>query len=211
MILPPTAILTLWVISKVHMARLHRVTMPTPSELGKRQLFAFKINRAAIASKLQANYYAYMFAIVFLRFPSTVKAVFEMLRPCRTISEDLGYLHINYGVDCSTATYTTFYALGWLFFLLYPVGIPLYLWTTIRQNLSSVQNNPHFVGIAHLRPIFQFYKPECCYFELYFWLEKVCHPCHCHATTQSFILESPRIVVALFVRGRLIGSYLSIG
>jgi hypothetical protein len=184
MMLPPIAIFMLWVISKVHMARLRRVTMPTPSGLGSKQLFAFKMNRTVIAAKLQANYYAYMFAIVFLRFPATVKAVFELLKPCRTVREDLGYLNANYHVDCTSDTYTVFYLLAWLFFPLYPVGIPLYLWTTLLRNLSSVHNNPHYVGIAHLRPIFQFYKPACCYFEIYFWLEKVCRAPHNHYNGQ---------------------------
>ena len=38
---------------------------------------------------------------------------------------------------------------------------------------AACPGNPNYIEIAHFKPIFQFYKPECFRFEIYFWMEKV--------------------------------------
>ena len=42
-----------------------------------------------------------------------------------------------------------------------------------RRNRVTIKQAPDFVGIAHYKPLFQFYKQDCFMFEIYFMLEKV--------------------------------------
>ena len=43
-----------------------------------------------------------------------------------------------------------------------------------RQHREVIRSgNANFVGIAHLRPLFMFFKPGCYLFEVYFMVEKL--------------------------------------
>jgi hypothetical protein len=42
-----------------------------------------------------------------------------------------------------------------VFFVLYPLGIPLFLGSKLWRNRETVHNAPDYVGIAHYKPLSQ--------------------------------------------------------
>jgi hypothetical protein len=110
---------------------------------------------------------------------------------------------MNYKDTCYTGTHMIFSGLGIFFLIAYTFGIPAFLLfklssfktTILGQPASSdykpavgrkgepgykpqvgtvaCPGNPNYIEIEHYKPLFQFYKPECFKFEMYFWMEKV--------------------------------------
>jgi len=164
---------------------------------------SFKVCRAVVASKIQAPYYALMCFVVFIRYPATSRIIFDMFRCRPVSADDPSLLEMNYKETCYTGTHLIFSTLGVCFLCAYTFGIPAFLLfklnsfkTTIigrpassdykpavgrkgepgykaQVGTEACPGNPNYIEIAHFKPIFQFYKPECFRFEMYFWMEKV--------------------------------------
>jgi hypothetical protein len=58
--------------------------------------------------------------------------------------------------------------------LLWSLGVPAYFgWWLYTHHKIIQARNADFAGIAPLRPLFMFFKPDCYMFEIYFMLEKL--------------------------------------
>ena len=81
-----------------------------------------------VVANIDSSYAALIFAIIYLLYPSTSKAVFDMFR-CRAVDPVAGLwlLESDYREQCWTGTHIPFAAVGVFFFLLYPLGVPLVL------------------------------------------------------------------------------------
>jgi hypothetical protein len=79
----------------------------------------------------------------------------------------------DYNIECHTGLHLPFTVLGAFCMLLYPIGVPLWFGVFLFRNRKQIRAAPDFIEIAHYRPLFQFYKPDCWLFEVYFMLEKV--------------------------------------
>jgi hypothetical protein len=70
--------------------------------------------------------------------------------------------------------YRTLVIVGILLALVWSIGVPLCFAVTLYRHRSTIQaGNHHFVGVAHLRPLFMFFKPKCYMYEIYFMIEKL--------------------------------------
>eukprot|EP01043_Picozoa_sp_COSAG02_P046779 COSAG02_NODE_4411_length_5386_cov_8.551352_1_plen_1421_part_00 len=112
-------------------------------------------------------------------------------------------LEVNYRETCYTGTHIVFSVLGILFLCAYTFGIPVFLLFKLSSFKTTIQGQPassdykpavgrkdqpgytpqvgtaacpgnqNYIEIAAYKPLFQFYRPECFKFEIYFWMEKV--------------------------------------
>jgi len=122
---------------------------------------------------------------------------------CRPVGDDVKLLEANYTQQCFQPEHNVFYAIGWFFLCTYTLGIPcfiLYKLTSFQTTIlgkpasknfqpavgrkgkkgyrpqvghPATPGNPNYIEIAPFKPLFQFFKPECYRFEVYFWMEKV--------------------------------------
>jgi hypothetical protein len=119
-----------------------------------------------------------MYALVYLMHPGTSCKVFEIFR-CRVVGDpreptvELWLLEADYSVECYTGVHLVFSVLGGICVLLYPIGVPLWFGTYLFRNRKQIRAAPDYNEVAHYKPLFQFYKPDCWLFEVYFMLEKV--------------------------------------
>jgi hypothetical protein len=183
----------------------------------------FKLHRAVVVANTGSSYSALIFAAIYLLYPSTSKAVFDIFI-CRQVAPQMSLLESDYGVQCWDETHWPFALVGAFFALVYPlgaplprtvqlstaflrvrillcliiawrmvwsnkrgytiggnlpwgappsVGVPLYLGTFLWRNSDTVKKAPDYIGIAHYKPLFQFYKQDCFMFEIFFMCEKV--------------------------------------
>ena len=157
---------------RLHLQRIRTKRMPIPADLSPSVTYKMKLNRSIVTGNLVSSYSSLLFAIVYLLYPSTSKAVFVMFR-CRLVAPALSLLDDDYSIQCWTGAHLCFCFIGAFCLALYPVGIPLYLGRTMWARQDQIQANPKYIDIAHYRPLFQFYKADCFMFEIYFMLEKV--------------------------------------
>ena len=146
-----------------------------------------KLKASVKISVLRNRCSSIYFMIVYLLYPGTAAAAFQMLH-CRRLEggyspakqassqiwlleADLDSACINFGdVD---STYRVFFWLGLLAICIYPIGVPMYLLYALRDNRETIQKNPDYISIGGLKPMFIFYKPDCYLWEVYFMLQKV--------------------------------------
>jgi hypothetical protein len=53
------------------------------------------------------------------------------------------------------------------------MGVPRWFGVFLFRNCKQIRTAPDYIEIVHYKPLFQFYKPNCWLFEMYFMLEKV--------------------------------------
>ena len=99
---------------------------------------------------------------------------------CRKISDDgTRMLMADYTITCMTSTgldstYIVYLAFGLVLIFGWAFGVPAYLARKLYTHRDTIQaGNFMFAGIAPLRPLFIFFKPESYMFEIYFMIEKL--------------------------------------
>jgi hypothetical protein len=172
MLMPVILVMVAKFACRLHLQRIRTKRMPIPADLSPSVTYKMKLNRSIVTGNLVSSYSSLLFAIVYLLYPSTSKAVFVMFR-CRLVAPALSLLDDDYSIQCWTGAHLCFCFIGAFCLALYPVGIPLYLGRTMWARQDQIQANPKYIDIAHYRPLFQFYKADCFMFEIYFMLEKV--------------------------------------
>ena len=119
------------------------------------------------------------------------------------VPSSVSLLEAAYEEECFEGDHKLFFALGVFFLFAYTLSIPAWLLyrlnsykdTIIGQPASSdfrpafgvegergyraqvgtaaIPGNPNYIEIAPFKPLFQFNKPNCYMFEIFFWIEKV--------------------------------------
>ena len=173
MMTPALLIAGITLVGRLHIRRIRSQLPVTPELLAQPAKSAvFKIRRGVIIASLQKTYATASFAIIYLLYPGTSKVVFEIFR-CRAVGDGLDLLEADYTIICWTGAHLFWSIVGGFCMLIYPIGIPLYLGRVLWINRECIRNAPGYISIAHYRPLFQFYQPDCFMFEIYFMLEKV--------------------------------------
>jgi hypothetical protein len=137
-----------------------------------------KLKRALAVGQIKSHLHSLIFFIVYLLYPSSSKAVFDMLR-CRELDNGEQVLKADYAQQCNLpggekpGDYQFFFMLAIFLVFCIPFGIPLYFGYFLHKNRESVMANPKYVALVGLRPLFQFYKKDCYMWEVYFMLQKV--------------------------------------
>jgi hypothetical protein len=149
-----------------------------------------RLRRTVRVALLRVKYYELMFFVVYLLYPGCSAMSFSIFR-CRglggsTLEEQTARLDADYSILCAgvdapsqhpaqmTPTgYTAMKALGWLFIGAFPIGIPTVLGFQLYRQRDVIRNNPDYVSLAHLKPLFVFYKPDAYLWEIWFMAEKV--------------------------------------
>ena len=104
--------------------------------------------------------------------------IFDMLR-CRAVDESGSLLQVDQRVRCFEGDHAALVPVALLFLLFYTIGIPAFLFYKLTSFKSTIlgtpetPGNPDYVELAPIKPLFQFFKPSCYRFEVYFWVEKV--------------------------------------
>ena len=78
-----------------------------------------------------------LFLIVFLLYPSFTNKIFEGFS-CRSIGEDEAFLFMDYTLDCNSGTYTVLYMVLLLLMLLWPIGVPAFLFWQMYKEESLI-------------------------------------------------------------------------
>ena len=115
---------------------------------------------------------AWGFAVVYLLYPSTSAAIMDTFYCRRLSAGHLRVLMADYSVVCfnDDGTPTAEWAIGagvaGCLFLVWSVGVPASFAWRLHRNREVIRNgNPGFAGIASLRPLYMFFKPDCYMFE----------------------------------------------
>jgi hypothetical protein len=110
-----------------------------------------KLKASVEIGVLRSRYSGICFMFVYLLYPGTAAAAFQMLYCKRTEGGSLDsqtmLLEADLALQCrefgeTNATYLLFFRLGLLAILIFPVGIPVYLWYTLYHNAETIQTNP---------------------------------------------------------------------
>ena len=92
---------------------------------------------------------------------------------CRRVAPDESLLEADLSITCFEGYHLLFSFVALVFFVVYIVGIPALLYRHMLFYKSSIKNAPDYILLKPVKSIYQFYKPDCYQFEMYFWLEKV--------------------------------------
>ena len=100
---------------------------------------------------------------------------------CRKLSADgMRVLMSDYRIVCTdhgggiTSQYLPYLIIGICLTLVWNIGIPVFFTLQLRRHrVTIVSGNMSYAGIAPLRPLFMFFKPDCYMFEIWFMLEKL--------------------------------------
>ena len=120
-----------------------------------------------------------------------------------SVPNTINLLEAAYDEQCFQGDHWVFLAIGIFFLVAYTIGIPawlLYKLTLFKDTIvgkppssgyrpaigkpgdpwyrpevgdKGSPGNPNYIEIAPFKPLFQFLKPQCYRFEVYFWIEKV--------------------------------------
>jgi hypothetical protein len=156
--------------------KLVHTRMPIKPHMKK--TWRLKIARALVRSELIHQSTGWSFAMVYLLFPSTAAIIMQSFY-CRKIGENVRVLIADYTIFCTgpdgelTDEYMPLLAFGLFATLVWSIGVPTFFgFKLYRNRMTILAGNMNYAGIAYLRPLFQFFKPNCYMFEVFFMLEK---------------------------------------
>jgi hypothetical protein len=175
-----TPLMISFVIFCVHRFRVWKlVNRQMPIKPGMRKSWRAKVARALVRSQLIHTSCGWVFAMVYLLYPSTSSIIFETFY-CRKLSENTRVLMADYSVLCIdkdgnfTQEYTRYFIFSCVTVVLWSFGVPAFYAHQLYKHRRTIkEGNMKFVGIAYLRPLFQFFKPNCYLFEVWLTLEKL--------------------------------------
>ena len=93
---------------------------------------------------------------------------------CRELDSKAEYLYADMGQVCRTPGgdwnnyYYTFRIAAIAFAVLIPVGIPLTLGMMMYKQRERISQNPNYVTLVSIKPLFQYFRPGCYMWEIYF-------------------------------------------
>jgi Leucine-rich repeat (LRR) protein len=123
-----------------------------------------------LKNREDANYRSYF--VIFLLYPLLSHTVFHMFACQRLYDGELWHID-DFSVDCTSAEYTTFYAIAWVFVFLYPIGIPVGLFVMLWRDKQRTASKASATPLPSLDFARKDYKKEYYYFECVLLLEKL--------------------------------------
>ena len=128
--------------------------------------------------QIKSSASSWAFMSVYLLYPASCSAVFGMFK-CTAMDGDTAYLVADTRQACRTLngeldeTYALYSSLAYICVVVYALGIPFVLGLMMYLQREVIKQNPDYVTLAAFKPLFQFYKPECYMWEIYFMLQKM--------------------------------------
>ena len=177
---PFVAIVLMFVIERVRGWMVYKsdqsLAADGTTELGWR----VKVKKAVLRSHVSCEMGGWIFAIVYLLYPSTSAMVFQTFF-CRRLNDEgmmvltADYSLLCYNVDGSmhddyqgNLIFAIFGVLFW------SMGVPIYFgWRLYRNRAAISKCNFDYYDIAPFRPLCMFMKPNCYMFEIFFMFEKL--------------------------------------
>ena len=155
-----------------------RASTPSPT----RQVTRWRsVSEIVLLEKLKTTksttFYGSALLVVFVFLPSASTSLFRLFE-CMSITEN-AYLVADLSIDCAGPTHRAMEIYGYFMIAIYPIGMPA-LFFVLLSRVQERINPPNAdieaealelrsfdLGIAHLRPIFEMYRPT------YWWFEVV--------------------------------------
>lgn len=123
--------------------------------------------------QLRTSVSSWAFLSVYLLYPGTCLTLFSMFK-CRELDSKAEYLYADAEQVCRTPggdysfDYYTFRTLAFFVVFLIPVGIPLTLGIMMYKQRERISQNPNYLTLVFIKPLFQYFRPTCYMWEIYF-------------------------------------------
>jgi Ca2+-binding EF-hand superfamily protein len=178
MLMLPVIIIMCYLVYRKNVKMLVAETASKASNMEPLQQVAVDLSLAVKIGQVKTSISSWAFMSVYLLYPGACSAIFSMFK-CRKLDHGAEYLITDMRQPCHLTdgaydeTYLVFLVLAYILVVLYALGIPFVLGFNLYRQREIINENPNYVTLVAFKPLFQFYKPQCYLWEIYFMLQKV--------------------------------------